>query len=233
MGKDPEVSAGELEIHLHPQRLQPEAGHIVLGREALTRRGYAEGAPYGGIRAVGPDQVAPANRLGAHAGGPPIQIEAGDGRSRAYVGPGGAGPLKLVPAQLASRHGAHDGLLGVEHAAAPTERHLSHPLEADLIREAERSEEVDRLAGETAGTGLGPDVAVLFGHDDLTAGIGQNLGGAEARRSGADDQDFNRVHAGSARRRSAIAARSAAVGLRAIPVWRSTARPRLYRSDIT
>ena len=71
------------------------------------------------------------------------------------------------------------------------------------------------------------DLGALLGDDDLAAGVRQDLGSPKPGRSGADDQDFNRIHAGSPRRRSAIAARSVADGFGVMPVCRSTARPRL------
>ena len=86
--------------------------------------------------------------------------------------------------------------LGVKHAAASVERHLSHPLEAELIRQTQPTEELDRLQGEAAGAGLGSDLGAFLGDDDLAAGVRQDLGSPKPGRSGADDQDFNRVHAG-------------------------------------
>ena len=195
---------------------------------SAAKHSRGEGTPpHRGIGAVGPDQVPPANRPSADRRGPRAEVETGDRRSGAHVGPGGAGPAQLIASQLASGHRAHERTLRVEHAAASGERHLAHALEAELIRQAEPTENVDRLEGQTAGAGLGSDLGALLGDDDLAAGVRQDLGSPKPGRSGADDQDFNRIHAGSARRRSAIAARSAAEGFGVMPVCRSTARPRL------
>jgi hypothetical protein len=35
MGEDPEVTAGELAVDLHPERLEAKARQVVLGRKAL------------------------------------------------------------------------------------------------------------------------------------------------------------------------------------------------------
>jgi hypothetical protein len=37
VGKDPEVAAGESGIDLHPERLEPDARHVVFGGEAIAR----------------------------------------------------------------------------------------------------------------------------------------------------------------------------------------------------
>src|SRR5690606_32486481 len=88
------------------------------------------------------------------------------------------------------------GLLRLQgdQAVGALEEGMRQEREAGVLWKPERAQLLDRLAREPAGARLRADLVVLLENQYLTAGIGQDLGGAQPRRAGAHDDVFDGLH---------------------------------------
>jgi hypothetical protein len=94
--------------------------------------------------------------------------------------------------KFASRQGTDPSVLGVERDEHfPTKGGLGDQRQAGIRWQPQGGELPHRFDRQTAGAGFGADLRVSFQHDDLSPGLGENLGGTQASRSRADN---NRLH---------------------------------------